>query len=1562
MNLDVFNPLLVNYKDKERFQTSIVTTEDVALSSTNEAPLFPTVPPNTQDVSFMSTLNAQLGYAYTPATDALTNFFQFSESDRDNNYDPFADMENFEQYQDHLKDAVNEDHMFQLKRQLMANEKRREILANSSFGSQLVAGIFDPLNLIALPFGGFALGAIRAAGRTGAGVASVQALQEVGRYPFDPLATANEVGANIGMAFLGGMVIGGAVGKINTMKFNKAIKQLEESDKLSKDIADDTVVNPIVVKNKDSDGNVVNPKEEYIYHGTNLESRSFADDTETKKTVGSFIDEKGNLVLKASEDHLVGNEITGVSFSHTYNGAVPYTAKKNANLGTRDPSTELNNNSVIFQIKKDAVKKYDSIDEAMGEVVVKQDVTIKKGDYVLLKGKQKPTDHDIGRPFQNSSKAFVDGLKDQIPRSLDEVNKRIAKLEEDPDLFLADPDNGLRQLYERRNEILDIKKGEKTKVDTLVNRNKGLSKSIDVLSKYINNIKKARDTYRFELDKIRTQLEAQAKGETGFAIGLSKKQEDFLNNIKSKEATKFFNPSQRKTLLQHLDSIKKAQAEINKNKSNLLTKKEGNEEFISPEKITELNTELKNIQRVLGKESLLTVLKTNRRRMTDEYNRANEESKFRDIDEATMLDDNGVPIDRYNLIPNWFTKNPIYKVLVTPMKTALMSKSLTNLGKSYFHKAFGDNGMAQVAGQYGQTNGHSVATKASVWNRLVVSTHDKYRALYSEHTGKNQVYLDYDIQKKGYKQWLRASQEKIIRDEPLTDIEKKIKSIGDEFWTTWEKNLKEQGMIGDIATLNKNFNKENLRLYNQMNALTDILLKTNRKSGKLFIDEPTSILVKDLKKQTDKIIRGEETDVIFTDAILKTIDQFGNLNVKGLTKQTLYYKQNVLLPAIKKQVNELKMIKQTLEDAQTNRVLPANEEFFFPRYWDIAGIKANINGFKTVLTEWYTNNPTILRKKTDGTFERIDAITPQEISKAINPAAIAKRVDDTVNNIIRKNEDIADDSMAFYGHGKSMHLRHRTLDIPNKLVTEFIVTDPVEVMKVYTRRVAGRYEFNKMFDGRSVDQVADDLDFESYKGGMSPADINMHRKDFLHMYDRVVGQVIKNPDRWDQDVVNILRNLAQWNYLGSSGMSTIPDLAKILMEHEIGSVMKGLTGILQDSRVRLTAKEGRLAGEILEIFMGDVHLRNVEDLTSKQFDSGIQITASKVTNLFYLLNGLAPMTNLMKKLDAVIRQHEMVEFSIKDAKGTATARDIETLRRYGIDKDDSNAISKLYDDGVIQNSKEKGDGVFLANSDKWIDGGVDPKTLDNFRGAMNTGIMNTVLMGTPADKPIIADGVVYVPAWVGKKFGMKEDPKFRGYTRLETGLAGLPFQFWSYSFAAANKITAAMMTGQAKNRTAAITTALGLGWLSLQIKSEFNTPAGERMWDQLSFSDQLARSFDASGIAAIYSDLFYTAMNTSMALGGPDISGGMISPKFPQEENIADAATSIGGAGPSIATDLSRGMIQFLDGEYGSGSKLILKNLPYMRLWFIKDMVNELGNTLVDIDDDGFERSMRARF
>jgi len=88
-----------------------------------------------------------------------------------------------------------------------------------------------------------------------------------------------------------------------------------------------------------------------------------------------------------------------------------------------------------------------------------------------------------------------------------------------------------------------------------------------------------------------------------------------------------------------------------------------------------------------------------------------------------------------------------------------------------------------------------------------------------------------------------------------------------------------------------------------------------------------------------------------------------------------------------------------------------------------------------------------------------------------------------------------------------------------------------------------------------------------------------------------------------------------------------------------------------------------------------------------------------------------------------------------------------------------------------------------------------------------------------------------------------------------------------------------------------------------------------------------------------------------------------LQPKFPQEKNIVDAFTAVGGAGPSIGVDLFGGLKQvFYDGEYGSGSKQILKNLPYMRLWFIKEYVNEMGKVLEDVDEEGFEKVMRTRF
>jgi len=1580
-----------------------------------------------RDVSLGQTISASLGYTYAPFNNAINNFFMFDESMRDQDYDPFEDMEGYEDMSDYLKDAVNAEHMSVLKKQLLANERRRKILEYSSFGSQIVAGMFDPINVFTIPFGGFTLSAMKAAVRTGAGVATLTAGQELLRHPFDPLSTGKEVAANIGMSFVAGSILGGVIGGVVSRRLTKTLDELEADARFFEEFAE-----PVA-----------------------RQEQAMADqDIKPKK-------------------------------------------KKTPNIRT----------------EKDLDR------------------------------------NDVGDLLKEADETTIRGFEKDLPNKMARIDEEISiKLQ---DQRIRD-NQQLQGIREQRKELVKDLQKDTDKVPELIQQNNKLLQSIENTAKFINKVKEAAKQFGEPLQRIKKDLEAQAKGERA-TIGLTKKQVDLLNRIKEKEAQNFFTPRQKASVNKALKSIDEIQAKINNNIRLLETKREGNERFLGTTGRRRIQDEIAKLDDIIRFNNGVESLRNDRRFVHRRYEKIRAELNRREVNEFATFDAEGKRIDPFKLPPNFYTDSPIFKALVTPFKKAMQSDILPELSKSKFYKLAADLGMQLMGHKMGKSLGQSVNTKSAIRQGEYVKAHDQLRQLYAEHTGKNNNYIDVDFNKKGYHEWLSSTYTRILKDERLSPLDKKVKTIVDDFMERWEKRLRDVGIIGDIPNLERSIIKKSERLIVATDNLKDVVrrganqdemtaadalandarsilqgsrkqetyIPTRRLTSQQFVDrffddgrvgrfvndqqradelysrlfpeegkefdnvqgvhiytDPTGTVLlnernmrrafkrysdfknddagfqaymnEDVATTVEIVARDAQGRIVesrirpmkvketisgkhqaflhkhrdyinnyddFYDFVVyhefshgkfrrksgeSTEDLELRINQEALKrliqeKQTfdpatqgmVLNKKNIetdlkvlsklsgqrnlssrqvayrdrLINEIKDTNNELITLRKSLQDAKQFKATPENMEKFFPRYFDKTKIKENRTTFETILKDWYTNNPTILVKNKDGTIERVPPQTTDEVMRATDPANIEKRVNQTIDNILGQGRDVTDDMMAFYGHGKSKHLRHRNLDIPNKLVADFIITNPVQVMRVYTQRVAPKYEFAKAYNGRTVDEVINDMSADNFKAGMSERQVNEFNRDFLHLYDRVVGNVIKNPDRLDQKAVIVLRDLAQLNYLGSSGFSTLPDLAKILMEHDIGNVMKGLNGLLKDSRVRLTTKEGRLAGEILEILQGDVHMRFVEDLTNNPLAEGYQLQMSKVRNAFYLLNGLAPMTNLMKKLDATIRQHELIDFSIRDAKGTATKDQIVYLRRYGIDASKSKTINRLYDDGVIQNTKDiGGNGVYLANTEKWLEGGASDETLEAFRGALNNGIMNTILMATPADKPIVADGIVYIPKWIGEKFGMKEDVRFKGYTRIETGLAGLPFQFWSYSFAAANKITAAMATGQAKNRAAAVTTATALGWLSLQIKSEFNTKGGEAMWDNMAWEDQFARAIDASGILAMYSDLLYTSMNTSMALGGPDISMGLLQPKFPQEKNITDAVTSIGGAGPSIAVELYRGMEQFVTGEYGAGSKQIIKNLPYMRLWFIKDMVNELGNTLVDIDDDGLEKTLRARY
>lgn len=949
--------------------------------------------------------------------------------------------------------------------------------------------------------------------------------------------------------------------------------------------------------------------------------------------------------------------------------------------------------------------------------------------------------------------------------------------------------------------------------------------------------------------------------------------------------------------------------------------------------------------------------------------------------QAQITPVDGEPVGE--IAPSLFTDSWLYKSVTTPMKRVLTDKTIPNSVKLRTLKIANDSGILLAANKQGQKVGNSVFQNAKLLEGEWVRAYDNMIKNWGDSTGEGVINpLDYTFKRADFETWLETVDSKSMRGiEPADDFEAQAMETLNKFYETWEGRLSEQGLIGSAPHYERLIVSREKRIADAQKRL-----ETARNP--------------DFRSKLEDQVRRYSAEADEARAILDDLREAGP-------------------------------------------VMPANEKVFRPRYWSHDAIRNNREELERILAEWYRENPSVIVKAKSGKFERV--------TLSSDPDALAKRSKDTVDEILGLS-DLGDLDNGYFGAGKSKHFKHRLVDIPNEKVLDFIETNPVSVMKAYVQRTGGRYEFARMFEGASIDDVLDDTFSEIMDAGGTPEKAYAAMKDMRHLYKRVVGGVLRDPSSLDQQSARIMRDLAQLNYLGSAGISTATEPAKIIMEHGLGPTFRGLFNILKSNQLKMGAKEGRIAGEALETLMGSAHLRLVDDVNNNPLRSDV---LDKAKDAFYLLNGLGPITRIFKDFDAMMRSHSLIDYSVRWTQGKATKQEQEYLLRYNIDFEDAKKIANA----PWQKSES---GMYMANTDAWtntiefpsttaevvsgptetfapngrykpafyrdsekkiyideeyikdvmyaergwenprvegvnpIEAGiinspddyvtfikmheimhtkfsakdlgiadkrtkegkaayenaindlavaeikkqkrVDPETVRTFRNALGSGIMNTILMGTPADKPIITDGIVYIPMRVARKFGMKEDAEFKGYARIENGSLGLPFQFYSYSLAAVNKVTAAYGHGQLKNQYIGTAIGMGLGYMVLQYK----TPD----FVEMSFQDQFARSFDYSGVAALYSDMMYTAMTTSLALGGPNLTGGALQPRFPQKPDAIDAATGLLGAGPSISTDIARGAYDLVTGNPGEGTKEIIRNLPFARMWFWKGKMNELTNML----------------
>ena len=1403
------------------------------------------VPP--ADPTLFEVYKAQLAYSYNPLLSHIKSNLNPENFYRAEDYNPFE--EDFTGYEEHkrylLENAANPEHMGLLKERIDTGNKSRSVIGRSSFTQQLVAGMFDPVNAVTLPFGGPSIGFFRSGLRVGAGVGAITVAQEFARAPFDPVNKKGESVMNVGMGVAAGFVLGGGLSFLKyTPRERQAIEDLKRDAETQ--MAEKTTYQHQEFVNR-------LPREDRKFSSMNddiIRSTLKKDDGQLKKLQNNYdieINKRDNLL----------------------------------DIVRESPQFKSLENT-ITKLTNEQVRIREDIDGIFG------------GSFIS----EKDLSNNL---FLQQSKTIISKKAKPNPRFVEAQKKGLADGKESRGVLTP---KILSNIKEYKKQNLDVSDEiYKNAVLTQVPRSRVKLRAIDKV---------------VDIEQL-----AQRVGIVSQKINLDEQDAAVLKDLF--------------TELRNINTKLIAErSKIDKSYAKELDKLE--------KKINSLKVSMNLKQDVVNELTIENDL------------RLMEASEF------------GVEIKQDD---NWWTRSAFNKWVHTPLKD-LINSNAPNFVKKYAMDIAADGGFITNVHKMGYSMGQSVYMNQHIYKGEVQTTIKSLQDLWAEAGKKKQMtFLMYNVSNSltkfnnkfraksakdiTFEKWTENLNKKRVQgasDSELTDIEKRGIKVINDFYDRWEGRLKEVGMIGD----EKYFKGLQIVRADQLekfeNTLKNLLEKRDQglefyKNKEQSIAKGKDIVSNLLREQKSRGLTPKQKELLdklqktipMDERELKRLSKAGNK--AGLTKDQLEYIQLLEKDTLPRLRKEFANIEKQLEVFQDTRVRPANETVMHPRYWNKLVIKKNIGAFKNILREYYANNPTVTDRQLDGTFKET-TITSDNIDKW---------VDDLVNDIVSQ-EDILDPSKAFYGMGKSKHLQHRAIDIPNKLVFDYIQQNPVQVMGAYIARTAPAYEFNLKFGGRNYGELVDEIRSKSFDEGRTTEEVDSYVMNFSHLYDRVVGAVAKEPSRLSFRIANGLRTAAQLNYLGSAGLSAISEPFKIIFENGAKNTFRGLlTGIdirLQKQFAKQSANEAMLSGEALEPVFGSVHMRLVDELTLNPFNHTVW---DKAKDGFYVLNLLGPITNALKQWTGITNQHTIIETLEKVAKKTADQNDLVYLARYGLEPSDAIKASELIANGTIQKSPR---GLYMANTEAWTDLPFQKK----FRVALSNNIMNTIMMGTPADKPKIVDGVAYIPKKFAKFFpfkALKEDERVSGYMRIENGFMGLPFQFYSYSLAAVNKVNNTAASGQGKSKAMAATTAIGLAYFGQWLR----TPS--YVWDRLGQDDKVMRAFDYSGLASLYSGLFYEAMHTSLALGGPNISGGMLQPKFNVENKGVESVVGLSGAGPSwfydFATnsfelafdknlDYSEGAYQFVNGDRGNAAKGLMRSFPFVRVPYWKQEVYDLTNAI----------------
>ena len=397
-----------------------------------------------------------------------------------------------------------------------------------------------------------------------------------------------------------------------------------------------------------------------------------------------------------------------------------------------------------------------------------------------------------------------------------------------------------------------------------------------------------------------------------------------------------------------------------------------------------------------------------------------------------------------------------------------------------------------------------------------------------------------------------------------------------------------------------------------------------------------------------------------------------------------------------------------------------------------------------------------------------------------------------LKRIMEESADDMEDARPTGVAGNSKHLRKRKTDIDEHMINDFMVKN-MDVFYTYAERAGRKIEFQRAFDGRDVDEVLSDIAKEMRRNGNTEEQIADVRAAFTGEYDRVMGSLVRNPDRFDNASSKFAQFWAGVTYLGEAGINAIADLGTIVLSHGMKDVGRAAWAALDSTTRGQVFKEARNAGVALDMARNVVMRKLLGDSVKRVQATRIERTQEIGNRFFYTANFLGPITTALKVLDQILVNDKFIRLSKQLADGTIDARDKEYLFRYGFDEDLANYVNDM----PTQNAE--GDDFLLANTDAWPSSTARERNmLRCYQAATAAHADNAVVMGQAFDRPLIMDGVAYIKGQcihtsyakeVSKLYEIDERASSDGVkmVRMESGTMSLPFTFMNFVLAQTTK-------------------------------------------------------------------------------------------------------------------------------------------------------------------------------